>query len=499
MPLTKNRRDFLKVSGLGLAGTALLAGSGSALATRANGQSPAVSYGGGGKPNKIIFLVSDGMSMGVPSLTEHYSRLFRGKGTHLAAMMQNREMAHGWFETYSLSGIVTDSAAASSAWGCGSRVINGYVNMLPDGTKLDPILPLAKSAGYGTGLVTTATSTHATPAGFAAWGTSRGLQEDFAEQYLDAVDVIMGGGRRFYEADRRADEKDLLATYKEHGYEVALDRDTVLKASDNAKILGLFAESGDLPYTLDQINSDELMESVPTLAEMSRIALESLEKSSPKGFVLQIEGARIDHAAHSNDAAGIVWEQLAFDDAIGVALEFQRRHPDTLVVVTSDHGNSGPTMGQYSTQADESFENLAHAKATTGVIRGKLRETANGSGAAAPADVQDVVKELLGIELDREEAAYISDMTGDRMPHMFHRSQRNFHGIFNAIIGNHNGVAWSCTTHTDEYVIIAASGPGKEAFDGLLKNTDAFGIMTGFLGIEHKNKSMSPEEALALV
>ncbi len=495
MRTSHDRRRFLKLSGAGLAGTALLAGTGT-LPQRANGRTATAAHGGE-KPNKIIFMVSDGMSMGVPGMAEEFSKMVRGKGTYLASMMQNQQMAHGWFEMFSLSGIVTDSAAASCSWGCGTRLLNGWVNMLPDGSKLEPILRLAKDEGYGTGLVTTATVTHATPAGFAAQIESRGREAEIAEQYPGIVDVVMGGGQRFYSADQRDDGKDLFQVYKDKGYHVARDRDEALKAGEHDKILGIFSDS-HVPYTLDQINDDELMKKVPTLAEMTKVALESLDRSSPKGFVIQVEGARIDHAAHANDAAGVIWDQIAFDDAVGVALEYQRRNPDTLVVVTSDHGNARPGMGQYSTAADESFERLAHAKASFWPIRSKIREAANGNGATPPAAVQDVVKELLGIELSREDASYISDMTGDRMPPMYHRSQRNFHGIFNAILSNYNGVSWGCTTHTEEYVVIAAAGAGQDKFKGLIKNTDAFHIMTDFLGIDHKNKTMSREDAMAL-
>jgi Alkaline phosphatase len=82
-------------------------------------------------------------------------------------------------------------------------------------------------------------------------------------------------------------------------------------------VLGLFYDS-HVPYTVDHIHSDELKRTVPTLAEMTRKALEILG-DAPNGFLLQVEGGRVDHAAHANDAAGIMWDQLAFDDAIEVA------------------------------------------------------------------------------------------------------------------------------------------------------------------------------------
>lgn len=464
--------------------------------SRANGRGPAVTYGGG-RPTRVIFLVSDGMSMGVPSLTEYFSRMVRGKGTHLTAMMENRSMAHGWMETHSLSGMVTDSAAASCSWGAGARILNNWVNMYPDGTKLDPILWLAKDAGYGTGLVTTATATHATPAGFASQIEHRNQQPGIAEQYVNKVDVVMGGGLPFFQAEEREDGMDLIGKYRENGYHVSYDRDDTLNAGGNEKILGLYAD-GHVPYTVDHINDEELLAKVPTLAEMTKVALESLDRHSPNGFIVQVEGARIDHAAHTNDAAALLWDQIAFDDAIGVALEYQREHPDTLIVVTSDHGNSGPCLVHYAPAGDESFARLAYAKSSFHPTRAKLREVANGNGVTPPGDVQDVVKELLGIELSSTEAQYVSEMTGGDIPYVLNRTQRNFHGAFNAILTNHNGIGWNSTSHTDEYVMVTASGPGKDRFQGLILNTDVFETFTWVLGIRHRNKQMTQEQAMAL-
>jgi alkaline phosphatase len=66
----------------------------------------------------------------------------------------------------------------------------------------------------------------------------------------------------------------------------------------------------------------------------------SLLQGNPKGFVLQVEGASIDKRDHSADACGQIGELLGMDDALGVAQEFQRTHPDTLVLVTADHSHT---------------------------------------------------------------------------------------------------------------------------------------------------------------
>ena len=51
-----------------------------------------------------------------------------------------------------------------------------------------------------------------------------------------------------------------------------------------------------------------------------KFGIDKLSNNS-KGYVLVIEGGKIDHASHHNDAYGMVSETLAFDRAIGMSLE----------------------------------------------------------------------------------------------------------------------------------------------------------------------------------
>lgn len=491
----KNRRGFLK--SMGLTGAALAA---SPLATYVHGAPategiPAVMTGAR-KPKRVIFLVSDGMSQAVVSLAEAFSNRVRQRPTHFAQLLASGSVAHGLFETYSLNSNVTDSAAAATAWGSGSRVFNGAINSLPDGTPLKPILPLLKEqVGISTGLVTTATVTHATPAGFAAVATNRGSESDIAPQYLGSVDVVLGGGSRFFAADRREDGRDMYAEYEAAGYTVVKSRAELMAlAAETRQMLGIFWGS-HVPYTIDHMNDDELLEKVPTLAEMTEAALRALS-ANENGFVLQVEGARIDHAAHANDAGAILWDQLAFDDALGVALEFARQHEDTLVVVTSDHGNSNPGlngMGSSYRDSNECFARLALARASYGTIERQLKAGGNPD----VAKVQVVVKDLLGIELTEAEAGLVVDRLGDKEVFEINRQHQGFSGIFAQIIGNHTGIGWTGSTHTDDYTLIAAQGPGQEAFGRLLRNTDFFSIMTNAYGVDYRNPTMSTEEAKA--
>lgn len=473
------RREILR---LGLAGA-----TGLALTKLTPAQNSSRSTG---RVKNIIFMVSDGMSAGVPSLADEFGKLVRGKGSFWYQLLQHPEATLGFFDMASLNSLVTGSAAASSAWGSGSRIFNGQVNMLPDGTRLTPIAQVVKQAGKKVGLVTTTRITHATPAGFAAVQPRRNEEDDIAPQYLNVVDVLMGGGLRHYAPNRRKDGKDLIKTYQDAGYAYWSTRDQAISDARPEKVLGLFYDS-HVPYTVDHIHSEELRRTVPTLAEMTRKALEILG-DAPNGFLLQVEGGRVDHAAHANDAAGIMWDQLAFDDAVEVAYEFASKRDDTLLIITSDHGNSNPGlngMGGNYEASNKAMAMLQHAKCSFEELPNKLR------GAGGADEVRDILKVELGIEINGEEANALAGALRGNMPPIWNRQHRNLQGLLGLILSNYNGYGWIGTSHTADYTWITALGAGREEFHGLVRNTDAFYKMLKLFGISHKNPSMSPEEA----
>ncbi len=469
-----SRRKFLRT---GLTGSALLLTP----SLRAQTQSPGGATSGAepGRARNVIFLVSDGMSLGTLSLAERYRRRHEGRGAHWLDLYARPDVRRALVDTASASSLVTDSAAASSAWGGGAKVDNGSINVTPDGRPRTPILHLARAAGLGTGLVSTATITHATPAGFAAQVARRADEQIIATQYLTAgIDVLLGGGAQFFDPARRADQRDLLADYSRAGYEVVRDQQALRQAPAGARLLGLFADS-HLPYTLDHRADPALAAAVPSLAEMARVALARLARQ-PRGFVLQIEGARIDHAAHANDIGGLLFDQLAFDDAVGAALEFAAGRDDTLVVVTTDHGNANPGLngvGERYGGTGEAFDRLAQFRRTNAWALAGLNADSTAS------QVQDRVKEATNLALAEDEI--------DLLRRALRKEHREGYRVRNAplialgqIISNHTSVGWTGTTHTTDFVELAAFGPGSEGIHGLIQNTALFGVMTRALGLK---------------
>lgn len=450
------------------------------------------------RPENIIFLVSDGMSTGVLDQAEQLSQLVRGRGTAWCKLAAEPGTTAGLMETHSLNSTVTDSAAAASAWGSGSRVNNGVLNMLPDGTKLKTIGELIHESGRAVGLVTTATVTHATPAGFAASSESRNDEAGIATQYLNRVDVILGGGFPFFDKASREDGRDVLAEFTRNDYKVCRNLEE-LDAAKGGKLLGLFADS-HLPYTIDQQEDATLQAEVPTLARMTEKALEALSANT-KGFLLQVEAARVDHAAHYNDAPATIWDQIAFDDAVEVALNFAKAHGETLVIVTTDHGNANPGLNGHGPAYSESgnvFKAVAKAKCSFEVLHKQVQ--AEFEEGKLP-DFQTLcrrIDEKLGFALKEDEyKALVEVLTNGEIPSWSYQ-YRLFPGLLGQIAANHFGIGWTGVTHTSDHIIFHVTGPGQEIFQGLIPNHAVFGKLCHLLQIDFQNPKAEPQTTAAV-
>ncbi|WP_228486839.1 alkaline phosphatase [Paludibaculum fermentans] len=460
----------------------------------------------GARPRNIIWMVADGMSPSVLPLADHFSQLIRGKGLLWQALLDRPEAQRGLMDMASLDSLVTDSSSASSSWGSGSRIFNGWVNVLPDGTELTPIAEIARDKRKRVGLVTTATVTHATPAGFTASVKHRDDEHLIAEQYLDRADVILGGGRRFFDPNARADKRDMVAAFRKAGYGYAATRDE-LTALRSARLLGLFSAS-HLPYSIDRRADKAAEELVPTLSEMTSAALTALSPAS-NGFLLQVEGARVDHAAHANDAAAMLWDMLAFDEAVEIVLRFTEKHPETLVVVTSDHGNSNPGlvgMGYEYKESTLCFERLSRINSSFYAISPRLggaaeysmktpAATAPAGPAPTPERVQELARYHFGFELAPDEIEILRKSGSGTKKLSMNRQLDTMSGLMGQVVGNHTGIGWTGSTHTSDYTLLTALGPGAERFSGFVRNTEVFPHLTALMDAQFKNPSMDADKA----
>jgi len=424
------------------------------------------------QPKNIIILFADGVAPTQWDFGKYSSKVLR-KQPFATTDVMFREGALGLLSTSPHGPYVTDSAAAASAMSTGHKVVNGAVSITPDGKPARTVMQAAKAAGKRIGLVTTATVYDATPAAFSINAKSRRDSQVLVDLYLALEpDVLLGGGADYFlpaaaPGGKRKDGKDIIAAFRARGHQVARNS-AELKGATGAKLIGLFADE-DMDFELDRVPAQE-----PTTAEMAAAALRALSQQSPNGFVLLVENENTDTAGHANDAASLMRALWAFDDAVKVALEFQRRNPGTLVIVTGDHETGGfsPTYalkdlsslssGNRFYAGDDQLRMLERITMSFNMVREKLGKKPSG-------EVLDglLVKHFPGFRLDPDLRELI--LKQQALDRNFSYVPQN---VLGRMVARRTGYYWGTSGHTPEPVLVGAIGPGAELFRGYQDNTD---------------------------
>jgi alkaline phosphatase len=429
-----------------------------------------------GQAKNIIFMVSDGMSAGTLNMTDMLLRRKEGRASNWISLYEQNRVKRAFMDTASANSLITDSAAASSSWGGGKRVNNGSLNTNADGSENTPIWRKFKAAGKSAGCVTTVPITHATPAGFCVSSKGRSDQAGIALKYLaSGFDVLLGGGLEFFSPSLREDKDDVFKKYRDASYTVLRNKkDLVHAATADNKLIGVFNQDG-LPYTLDRANDASLMERIPTLSEMTATAINKLSKN-PKGFVLQVEAGKVDWAAHANDIGALLYDQIAFDDAIKVVLDFAEKSKDTLVVITTDHGNANPGLF-YGAKANQNFDKIQTFKHTNEwILSGVDKNTSTST-------LIEKIAEAQGYSITKGEALAV----------LKHYQTLDEKGIYNPrslpyrelaqLQTTYTSVGWGSMDHSADYVELAMLGPGSELLNPFVRNFELHNLMLKAAGL----------------
>ncbi len=446
----------------------------------------------GARPKSVVLFIGDGMSTPQRMTANEFS-VKSGRGN----LAMNALPHQATTRTCSASSLVTDSAAAATAIACGEKTFNGAIGVDAQLRRLESAAEVAHRAGKAVGIVTTVTINHATPAGF--YGHRKGRGEGYAlglDLVASGFEYFAGGG-----LDKHDDRSNPL--YRGDVYDLAAGAGYGVIRGDRAAFDALRPGCGRVWFVAtekampDSIDAG-LWKGVPTLAELTAKGLELLSPD-PDGFFMMVEGGRIDWAGHANDAATNLREVLALDDAVKVALEFQKTHPDLLVVVTGDHETGGMTMGFAGTGYAFYMERLANQKCSASRIgefvamsRPKdlaalrpflaenfgfdfsTRDAARVPMAVTEAEEAELAK-ALAYDLALAEKGVKDDAAYDA-----HKISR-FPTAVKSLFSHKCGIAWTSGAHTALPVLTTAQGPGAERFSGFLDNTDISKILKDFV------------------
>jgi alkaline phosphatase len=271
-------------------------------------------------PRNVILLIGDGMGLSQVSSAFFYKD---------SAPNFKRFKHIGLIRTSSSKQKVTDSAAGATAFSTGVKTYNGAISVNDDTLSIPTIVEVLHDQNWATGVISTSSITHATPAAFYAHVASRNMHEAIANDLANSnIDFFAGGGQKYF--TEREDGNDLLAIMESQGFKI----DTSLNKPAKGERLGYFLAENALPTMLDGRGE--------FLTQASLKAITFLESSS-ENYFLMVEGSQIDWGGHDKDADYLISELIDFDNTIGAILD-KINPEETLVIVTADHETGGFTL-----------------------------------------------------------------------------------------------------------------------------------------------------------
>jgi len=429
---------------------------------------PVSIYATSNRPKNLIIMISDGC--GPASFT--FARETSGQSLFLDTVLA------GTVQTSSSSSFITDSASGATAYSCALRTYNAAIavddNQKPCGT----IMEAAKSIGMKTGLVATSRITHATPAAFSAHVIDRDMEAYIAQQQVErsTADVMFGGGLNFFTS--RADGVNLFNVANSKGYQTITTR-AEFDGPLNFPVIGLFAPS-HMSYEIDRNPAVE-----PSLSEMTQKALDLLNANSENGFLLMVEGSRIDMAAHSNDPGAHYHDIIAYDNTAKVIMDFVANNPHTTVISVSDHETGGLSLGRnfrnYTYPVYEWYPRVVLNQKMSCESMGKLIQ--GGSSIvdvlASQASITDLTQdEINAMQNISSNLSILADLIGEAIS-------------YRALVG------WTTWGHTGVDINLYSFGERSGTFKGNYRNDQVGGMLASMFNLDLQSitnslKDLSP-------
>lgn len=489
-----------------------------------------------GKVPKYVFLfIGDGMSYPQIQLTNYYlsaneqskAQKVKVEGEEKTSLVSEKHLNmlkldnSGSAQTYDSTSFAPDSASTATSIATGNKTWSGSINVSLDFSKTYETIAekLKEQKGYEVGVVSSVNINHATPAAFYAHQPSRNNYYEIGKEMIASNFDYFAGGALKDPKGENEDQKDLYELAKEAGYTVATNQKEAQKLnadSQKAIVIGeTLADSDSLSYEIDRAQKEW------GLAEYVGKGIEVL--NNDKGFFLMVEGGKIDWACHANDGASAIKDTIAFDNAIGKALEFYEKHPeDTLILVTGDHETGGLSIGYAGTDYDTFLTNLnnqkiSYAKFDEDYVK-KYKENKSDFGQVmkditamfglqAPKGGQEALEQkdsadkhkegekenlllLTDYEYQQLQEAYNTTLARTGEEESFTQKEYIDYGSYEPltvtithILNHKSGVSFTSYAHTGLPVAVLTKGSQAANFDGYYDNTDIYKKLAAITGV----------------
>ena len=443
-------------------------------------------YAEDASPKYVFMFIGDGMSSPQTNSAQIFNGLNEPGLIELDKLTFTQFPVVGLQYTQDSTSFCPDSASTATSLSSGYKTHSGVIGMGVD--RVTPGVTIAEmlhDKGWKIGIVSTVTINHATPAAYYAHIASRNDYYDIGLQMAESGFEYFAGGsvNQAYEGER-----SIYEVLEDNGYLVTNDRDTILSLnSSSGKVYAyspVLQDDGAMPYALDA-PADSLR-----LKDFVKKGIDVLDNET--GFFMMVEGGKIDWAGHANDALANISDTIALDEAVEVAVEFAKNHPDeTLIIVTGDHETGGMTIGYAATGYNTAFDILRNQKCSF-VKFDSLVEEEKADGSFTFDDMMAMVGEYFGLVAPGESAsdealvmneyeyaklqkAYEDDQSGNVDGYeesLLYGGYSPISVTLTHIINNKAGIGWTSYAHTGLPVPVYAYGEGAELFVGAYDNTE---------------------------
>lgn len=407
--------------------------------------------------------------------------------------------------TYDSNSFAPDSASTATSLSTGNKTYSGTINVDETGTKTYETITekVHEQLGMKVGIISSVNLNHATPAAYYAHQASRSSYYEIGVELAESdFEYFAGGGLlKPTGSDSENPQKDLYELAEENGYKVVktqAEAEQVSAADEKVIIIDEnLADSSAMAYEIDR--TDDMW----SLADYVSKGIEVLDNDN--GFFIMCEGGKIDWACHANDAASTIQDTVALSDAVQVAIDFAKEHPDeTLIIVTGDHETGGLTIGFAGTDYDTYLtllesQKISFAKYDSDYVAAYKENNTSFD------DVLKDIEELFGLKTTGEEddKLVLTDYEKQQIKTAYEKSINEvetgvdaqaeyvMYGTYEPltvtithILNNKSGISFTSYSHTGLPVAVFAEGVNSEVFDGYYDNTEVYKKLASMLNVK---------------
>ena len=405
--------------------------------------------------------------------------------------------------TYDACSFAPDSASTATSIATGYKTYSGMINVDTTGSVSYETIAekLHAQKDWKVGIISSVNLNHATPAAFYAHQASRNSYYEIGQELVNSgFEYFAGGGLKKVTGPDK-DKTSLYDLAEQAGYKVIYTQaDAQAVTAADKKVILIdehLADSDAMDYDMDRQSGEW------ALADYVKKGIEVLNNDT--GFFMMCEGGKIDWACHANDAGATVTDTLALADAVQVAVDFAKEHPEeTLILVTGDHETGGLTIGFAGTDYDTYLDTLSNQTISYAQFDEQYVAAYKENGTSFEDAMKDVEK-LFGLKLSgaEDDRLVLTDYETQRLRTAYElamsdtssddytQEQYVLYGTYNPfsvtvthILNNKSGVDFTSYSHTGLPVAVFADGTGADAFTGYYDNTEIYQKMASLLEVK---------------